>query len=95
MSEKKQLEFSAQSIANIVAIVGHIATDNPGAAKEVESTIFATAESLENFPMLGHVGKRAGTREPVIDRYPYFIAYRLTSKKVVVLAVMHQSRKYP
>jgi len=45
--------------------------------------------------MLGHPGRRAGTREIVTPHYPYFISYRLTPKKVTVLAVMHQSRKYP
>ena len=45
--------------------------------------------------MIGHEGKRAGTRELVITKYPYTIIYRLTADKVRIVAVTHQSRKHP
>lgn len=95
MGARKQLEFSARSIAHIESIKLEIASDNSGAAEKVVRSIFAAADHLEIFPMLGHIGRRAGTREIVTPHYPYFISYRLTSKKVIVLAVIHQSRKYP
>ncbi len=95
MSVKKLLEFSARSIANMEDIKLHIAADNPNAADKVVSGIFAAADKLEEFPMLGHIGRRAGTREIVVPHHPCFISYRLTPKRVIVLAVIHQSRKYP
>jgi plasmid stabilization system protein ParE len=48
-----------------------------------------------DFPMLGHVGRRLGTRELVLSKYPYTIVYRLTVKKIIIAAVIHQSRKNP
>jgi len=94
-SIKKQLEWSVSASANVLQIEDHIAAENPLAAQKVTNEISGVAQNLRNFPMLGHPGRRAGTREIVIPHYPYFISYRLTPKKVIILAVIHQSRKYP
>jgi toxin ParE1/3/4 len=95
MSEKKQLEFSLRSIANMETIRLHIAADNPIAANKVIESVASTADKLMDFPMLGHVGRRLGTRELVLSKYPYTIVYRLTVKKIIIAAVIHQSRKNP
>jgi len=95
MSEKKPLEWSPRSRRNIESIRDYIAADNPAAAQSVLDEIRRAAESLRNFPMLGHVGKRAGIRELVMPKYPYTLIYRLTPKKIGIVAVMRQSRKHP
>jgi toxin ParE1/3/4 len=95
MNEKKQLEFSVRSIANLEAIQLHIAADNPVAASQVIESVASAADKLMDFPMLGHVGRRLGTRELVLPKYPYTIVYRLTVKKVIIAAVIHQSRRNP
>lgn len=93
MSAKKQLEFSARSIVNMGAIKQHIATDNPVAASRVIDAVFAAADELLHFPMIGRAGRRSGTRELVLPHYPYTLIYRLTEIKVLIVAVVHQSRK--
>lgn len=95
MSGKRLLEWSIRSSVNVEGIRDYIASDNPQAAQNVLGEIRRVANSLCEFPMLGHVGQRAGTRELVINRYPYLIIYRLSAKKVHILAVVHQSRKHP
>ncbi len=92
MSEKKPLEWSPRSKRNIESIRDYIATDNPRAAQAVINEIRSTADNLRNFPLIGHEGRRAGTREIVVTKYPYTLIYRLTAKKIGVLAVVHQSR---
>lgn len=93
MGEKRLLEWSIRSSANVVDIRDYIASDNPQAAQKVLDEIRRAANSLRDFPMLGHMGRRAGTRELVMPRSPYLIVYRLDVKKVRVVAVVHQSRK--
>jgi plasmid stabilization system protein ParE len=95
MGEKRLLEWSIRSSANVADIRDYIAYDNPQAAQNVLGEIRRVANSLCASPMLGHVGRRAGTRELAITRYPYLIVYRLSAKKVHILAVAHQSRRYP
>ena len=95
MAEKKLLEWSIRSSLNVAEIRDYIANENPQAAQSVLHEIRRVANNLCAFPMLGHAGRRTGTRELVINRYPYLIIYRLSAKKVHILAVVHQSRKHP
>lgn len=95
MRAKKQLEFTRRTIHNIADAEAHIAQDNPAAAQKVVARIYKTAERLESFPETGRPGRVAGTREIPLDKYPYTIIYRIRPSKVVVYAVLHQSRQYP
>ena len=78
----------------MAAIKQYIAADNPIAAEQVVTYIIATADSLSAFPLLGRMGRKAGTRELVVPQYPYLLVYRLTASKVTILTVAHQSRKH-
>ncbi len=95
MHAKKRLEWSQRAEHGLAAIHDYIATDNPKAAESVARHLLESARKLINFPMIGHEGKRAGTRELVITKYPYTIIYRLTAGKIRIVAVIHQSRQYP
>jgi len=95
MPEKRPLEWSPHSQRDIEAIRDYIVPDNPVAAQSVIAGIRKAANSLRDFPMLGHVGKRRGTRELVLARYPYILVYRLAPAKISIVAVLHQSRQYP
>ena len=95
MSARRLLEFSARSIRDVTSIEAYIIADNPRAAEKVVITLYKTAEQLESNPTLGHVGRCPGTRELVLARYPYTLIYRLTTNKICVLAVLHQSRQFP
>lgn len=94
MPEKKQLEWSPRTRRNIEAIRDYIAPDNPVAAASVLDEIRKAALRLRDFPMIGHAGRRQGTRELVLTRYPYILIYRLTPKRIGIVAVLHQSMKY-
>ncbi len=94
MPEKKLLEWSPRSLRNIESTRDYIAADNPVAAQAVLDAIRRAADGLRSFPMLGHVGQRPGTRELVMVKYHYSLIYRLTPKKIGIVAVVHQSRKH-
>lgn len=95
MPEKKQLEWSPRWQRNVEFIRDYIVQENPSAAQSVIEEIRNDAESIRNFPMLGHIGKRARTRELVLKKYPYTLTYRLTPLKIGIVTVLHQSRQYP
>ena len=90
MPEKKLLEWSPRAQRNIEAIRDYITPDNPVAARSVLDEICQAAERLRDFPMLGHPGRRSGTRELVLTRYPYILIYRLTQKRIGIVTVLHQ-----
>ena len=95
MSARRSLEFAARAIRDIAGIEAYIVANNPRAAAKVVSAIYKAAEQLEINPTLGHDGRCSGTRELVLARYPFTVVYRLTTNKIRVLTVLHQSRKYP
>lgn len=94
MAEKKQLEYSRAAGDDLESIKRYIEADNPKAAARVLESITGAADGLIDFPMTGKPWRRPGTRKLVLSKYPYSIIYRLTSSKVIVLAVAHQSRKH-
>jgi toxin ParE1/3/4 len=46
-------------------------------------------------PHAGRPGRIAGTRELVVTRTPYLIAYAVTSEGIDILAVIHAARDWP
>lgn len=72
-----------------------IARDNPAAARRVVTRIREDVNLLHDHPEIGRHGRIAGTRELVINRYPYIVAYRQIADDVQILAVVHTSRRWP
>ena len=55
-----------------------------------------TASLLENFPLMGRIGRVAETREFSVPGTPYFIVYTLPDEIHVDLeAILHERLKYP
>lgn len=65
------------------------------AAGQMLDTIFSAVEMLERHPAAGRRGRVAGTRELVILRTPFLIAYRIQSERIQLLALLHGARKWP
>lgn len=72
-----------------------IALDNAQAAKKVIGIIRKVAEKLREQPYVGRVGRITGTRELIVDRLPFMLAYRVDSSEVQILSVIHTSRMWP
>ena len=71
-----------------------IAMDNPSAAARVADRIRSAVPELANQPGMGRPGRIPGTRERVLLDIPYIIAYRVEGNSVVILRVLHSSRKW-
>ena len=65
------------------------------AAETMLERIFAAVEMLEVHPMLGRPGRVRGTRELVILRPPFLVAYRVRAESIEILALLHGARKWP
>jgi len=72
-----------------------IAEDSEQAAESVEARIHQEASLLSRFPRSGRPGRVAGTRERVVGRTPYILAYCIVSAKIRILRVYHAARKWP
>jgi toxin ParE1/3/4 len=72
----------------------YIAENNPRAANRLRSRIMTSVGRLAMLPGLGRLGRVEGTRELVVPSTPYIIAYTVLGDEVVILSVMHSSRKW-
>lgn len=90
------LSFSQEADADLDAIKAHIAQDSPAAAEAIIARILQSIAILENFPLIGRLGRVDATREFSITNLPFFAVYEITSETdITVLRIIHTSRLYP
>ena len=90
-----RLEWSIFAQADRNEIFDYIEADSPKAAIAVDARIREQVATLARFPHSGRPGRIECTRELVISRTPYIVAYRITENAVRVLRVLHGSRRWP
>jgi toxin ParE1/3/4 len=77
------------------AIFDYIEADNPRAAVAIDMRISDRVRLLARLPRSGRRGRVEGTRELVITRTPYIVAYRIIGDTVRILRILHSSRQWP
>ena len=83
------------SLAHLAAIRTYIAEQDPAAGARVVARIpNAAHDTLSASPYAGRPGRVENTRELVVTRTPYIVAYRIAAGRITVLAVIHSSRKW-
>ena len=93
----RKVIWSDDAIADLAAIVRHIAADNPSAALRIGQAILGSTRLLDEFPMSGRMLPEEG-KESVreVIHAPYRVIDELPeSDVVVVLRVWHAARGKP
>lgn len=73
----------------------YIAQDAPSSAEVVAHRLLDTVETLAEFPERGRIGRVPDTRELVVPRTPYLVAYRVREEVIEILRVLHGARRRP
>lgn len=90
-----RLRWLTQALADLREIYGHFARGNPEAARHVVGEIRREVEILATQPESGRPGRLPGSRELMIRKYPYIVAYFVKGDEVQLLLVVHTSRCWP
>jgi addiction module RelE/StbE family toxin len=90
-----RLEWSVHANNDRDAIFDYIEADNPSAAIRIDNCIRTQVQRLIRFPEIGRPGRVEGTRELVINRTPYIVAYRIADGTVRVLRILHGAQQWP
>ena len=90
-----QIRWQDDGINDLIQVRRFIAMDNPSAAARVANRIRSAVPELARQPGMGGPGRVPGTRERVLVDIPYIIAWRVEEDSIVVLRVLHTSRKWP
>jgi toxin ParE1/3/4 len=89
------LRWLRQALDDLRGIHDYIAAENPAAARRVISHLREQARLLPEHPEIGRPGRLPGTRELVVVRFPYILAYRECGADIEILLVVHTSRRWP
>lgn len=93
--QRKRLDWSKRASADLVKLVDFYVTEaSPVIAEEAMTAIDTAARAAAANPMHYREGKKQGTREYVMRRFPYTLIYRVTAGKVIVVRVLHQAARY-
>ncbi len=90
-----QIRWTTDASEDLKQIARYIRRDNPPAARRVASTIFDAANSLQQFPNRGRVGRIIGTRECVFPGWPYILVYRVMDTTVEILRIYYGAQDWP
>ena len=80
---------------HLLAAYDFLQSSNPAAAREQLLRIFETIDRLQQFPFSGRKGRVGETRELVVPRTPFILAYAIDGQEIQVLAVLHGSQQWP
>jgi plasmid stabilization system protein ParE len=91
--------WSRQARAEYLAIIRHIAGDNPDAAERLADRFDEAAAVLADFAT-GRAGRVAGTYDKVLPGLPYILAYEILDRPeggemIAILHLIHAARDWP
>jgi plasmid stabilization system protein ParE/predicted nucleotidyltransferase/HEPN domain-containing protein len=75
--------------------IDYLAKYNRAKAMRMGEAIAAVAIGLSAFPDSSRVGRIAGARELAVPETPFILVYRIEEKAVVILRLLHHSRRWP
>ena len=90
-----QIVWTARALRDLASLREYISRERPATAERQIERILTAIERLTAFPASGRPGRRAETRELVISRTPYLVAYRIRGELIELLAVLHGRQRWP
>jgi len=95
MAATVKILWTPLAINHLKAAFEYLVMKDPGAAERVIQRILSAAEALMQHPDMGRPARVEGTREIVITRTPFIVAYRAGAGHVEILAVLHTACRWP
>ena len=85
--------WSAASVGHLQLAIGYLEAESSGGAVTIRRRILETVRCIGQMPRSGRIGRVEGTREAVVPRSPYIIAYQITEQSVEILGIWHGARE--
>jgi len=87
-----RLRFTEPALADLDAILTHIAEASPQGAQRVRRRLQDMLDLLSQYPSIGNRTNDPTIRRINITPYPYLIFYEPTDDEVIVHAIRHGAR---
>ncbi len=90
-----EISWRQRALDDLEAARAYIATTNPAASRRFLELILGTVARLPTTPDIGRPGRAQGTREMVVPKTPYIVAYSVLNDVIVILDVLHSAQEWP
>lgn len=90
-----KLVWTRFALDDLRQVYEYISEDSEAAARKTISIIEESSQVLKKYPDIGRPGRCKGTRELIIPRLPYIVAYLIKGNEVHIVSVIHTSMKWP
>jgi len=87
--------WSRPAKESFVHHIEYLLARTPSGARNVKSAVLEAVQDLEDAPFLGRPGRWENTRELVVGKYPYIVAYRINVDMVEILYIHHTRQDWP
>jgi addiction module RelE/StbE family toxin len=90
-----KLVWARYALSDRDGIFTYIRAENPKAAVLIDQQVASAARRLLEFPESGRIERIEGTRELVVPRTPYILAYIILPDRIRILRVLHGAQMWP
>jgi addiction module RelE/StbE family toxin len=90
-----KIRLTPRALQQLLSAHEYLQATSSSAAASQMKRILSSIDLLERFPSAGRRGRIAGTREMVVPRTPFIVAYAIIGKEIQVLAILHASQRWP
>ena len=73
----------------------YLEKDNPEVAQAFMQDVYRLVNLLPAQPAMGLAGRVVGTREQIIQDYPFIIPYRVKQDEIHILRIFHTRLRLP
>jgi toxin ParE1/3/4 len=90
-----KVRWTPAAAADLQEISDYLDAHMPNFSRSTVVALCEAIDSLLSSPNRGRVGREPGTRELVLTRIPYIVAYRFRDETIEVLHLHHTARQWP
>ena len=89
------VKYTKLALQDLNKAYEYICSENPLSASEIIEKIEITISHLQTQPYIGYAGRVKNTYEFFVFGTPFIIVYMVNEDYLIIVSVLHTSKKYP
>lgn len=90
-----QIKWLKKALINLEHSAEYLQEQNPQSARDFIKEVHELTELLKTNPAMGRPGRVFGTRELILQKFPYLIPYRVKDNCIEILRVFPTRMNQP